>query len=179
MTFSLDLAILQTIVGTFFVELQYTLRIASGENIKVSVSSPFIKWCPFSVMGSGSVMCVCVFADCVMVWSFHSSWITSVWFINGTPALPRWWPLVDSLHLLTAWDKDFTVNREHEEPSDDLWLLGQGFLTHLNIKLKPLNAELWGKDIDTCITRWVQWKHLNNAGCLELLSQTGDRITVH
>ena len=39
-----------------------------------------------------------------------------------------------------------TRNEEHEELSDDAWLLDLGFLTDLTAKLNSLNNELQGKD---------------------------------
>lgn len=56
------------------------------------------------------------------------------------------WQSAALICWLAAGDKEFSVNKEHKELSDNVWLLDLGSQTDVMAKLNTLNNELQGKD---------------------------------
>ena len=66
---------------------------------------------------------------------------SEVWWLNRGKVLQRFVDLLPEIKTFLETRKE-----EHEELSDDQWLLDLGFLTDLTAKLNALNNELQGKD---------------------------------
>uniref|UniRef100_A0A3Q3E7E7 SPIN-DOC-like zinc-finger domain-containing protein n=1 Tax=Labrus bergylta TaxID=56723 RepID=A0A3Q3E7E7_9LABR len=63
-----------------------------------------------------------------------------VWWLSRGKVLQRFVDLLPEIKTFLS-----TRNEEHEQLSDDAWLLDLGFLTNLTAKLNALNNELQGK----------------------------------